>query len=118
MILTKKFSLKLDDSRIKAIAVLQKHLGNQKIKTFISASGTSFYGTKTTDEIFTEAHQCDISADDFLGHISVQWENAALSFLSANVRTLIIRTPVVLSHTGGALEKITAPFKYFPHSRN
>lgn len=39
---------------------------NLKLKSFISASGINFYGTKTTDKIFTEN---DAPGNDFLSEV-------------------------------------------------
>ncbi len=56
-----------------------------------------------TEKIHTED---EVHANDFLGNMSKDWENAALQFESLGVRTSIIRTGIVLSKHGGALSKI------------
>ena len=101
----------IKDSRIKSVAVIKKHLGDQKIKSFISASGISIYGVTTSEQIFEEDTEVKLADNDFLGKVSVEWEKAA-DLLDPNTeRTVILRTPVVLSYSGGALEKISAPIK-------
>lgn len=84
---------------------------NLKLKSFISASGINFYGTKTTDKIFTEN---DASGNDFLSEVVVVWEKAADEFKEQNIaeRVVKIRTAVVLSKTEGALAKMMAPIKF------
>ncbi|MBD3638349.1 MAG: TIGR01777 family protein [Crocinitomicaceae bacterium] len=100
------------DSRIKSIHVLRKHLNNQKINAFISASGVSIYGTVTTEKIFTEDDVPESYDDnDFLAKVSKDWEAAADLFSANADRVVKVRTPVVLSRSGGALERIAKPVK-------
>ena len=82
---------------------------NIKLDAFISASGTGYYGAITTAHVFTEN---DPPANDFLGQTCVLWEKAADNFLILNTRVVKIRTGIVLSKRGGALEKMAAPVKY------
>lgn len=84
---------------------------NIKLKSFISASGINFYGTKTTDKIFTEN---DAPGNDFLSEVVVVWEKAADEFKEQNVaeRVVKIRTAVVLSKNEGALAKMMTPIKF------
>lgn len=84
---------------------------NIKLKSFISASGINFYGTKTTDKIFTEN---DAPGNDFLSEVVVVWEKAADEFKEQNIaeRVVKIRTAVVLSKNEGALAKMMTPIKF------
>lgn len=84
---------------------------NLKLKSFISASGINFYGTKTTDKIFTEN---DAPGNDFLSEVVVVWEKAADEFKEQNIseRVVKIRTAVVLSKNEGALAKMMTPIKF------
>jgi len=79
-----------------------------KIKTFISASATGYYGSKTSDSIFNEDYE---PAKDFTGEVCRLWENAADRFAENGVRTVKIRTGIVLSSEGGALNKMIMPVK-------
>lgn len=78
------------------------------IKAFISASGISYYGTITSDKIFSEA---DPPADDFLGEVCQKWENAAGMFRKDGVRTVMIRTGIVVSGDAGALPRMIKPVR-------
>lgn len=84
---------------------------NLKLKSFISASGINFYGTKTTDKIFTEN---EAPGNDFLSEVVVVWEKAADEFKEQNIaeRVVKIRTAVVLSKNEGALAKMMTPIKF------
>lgn len=96
------------DSRVETANLLFKKVTEQKInlKGFISASGTGFYGAITSDKIFKET---DKAANDFLGTVCTKWENAAHQFKSLQSRVSILRTGIVLSKNGGALEKMKTP---------
>ncbi|WP_397446438.1 TIGR01777 family oxidoreductase [Polaribacter sp. R77954] len=96
------------DSRVATANLLYEKVKALKInlKGFISASGSGYYGAVTRDTIFTET---DKPGDDFLGEVCVQWENAAHQFKKLDVPVTILRTGVVLSKNGGALEKMRTP---------
>ena len=98
------------DSRIKSAGLLLKHL-KLPLKSFISASGISYYGTKTVDKIFTEEDSIKFNQSDFLAQVTHNWENAADQFKSKAGRVVKMRTPVVMSKTGGALERMAKPIK-------
>ncbi len=98
------------DSRTQTADLIFGELKRQqkKIKAFISASGAGYYGAITSDKIFTEEDRC---ANDFLGQTCQEWEQAAKQFESLNIRTLILRTGIVLSKSDGALSKMIVPAK-------
>lgn len=82
---------------------------NNKLKAFISASAIGYYGTVTSDKIFSET---DSPAKDFLGETCRDWEESADRFVELGIRTVKIRTGIVLSGKGGALTKMMAPIKF------
>ena len=79
---------------------------NINIKGFISASGIGYYGAITSDTIFEET---DKVGKDFLGEVCEKWEDAAHQFEKLSIPVTILRTGVVLSEKGGALEKMRLP---------
>ncbi|MBP1639394.1 MAG: hypothetical protein H6Q17_977 [Bacteroidetes bacterium] len=79
-----------------------------KPQAFISASAIGYYGAVTSEHIFTEQ---DPAANDFLGNTCRQWESEADKFEEFGIRTIKIRTGMVLSPTGGVLEKMKLPLK-------
>ena len=79
---------------------------NIPLKGFISASGSNYYGAQTTAKVFKES---DAVGTDFLGQVCQKWEEAANQFKELNIPVTILRTGVVLSKTGGALEKMRTP---------
>lgn len=102
----------LISSRVDSAQLILKTLREKKIKlkSFITASGINYYGTKTTDTIFTEK---DAPGNDFLSEVVVLWERAADNFKEQNLaeRVVKIRTAVVLSEKDGALKKMIPTIK-------
>lgn len=99
------------DSRVKTTELMFEQVAaseKPKLKAFISASATGYYGAVTMDKIFTEN---DPAAPDFLGETCRLWETAADRFRSLGARTVRIRTGVVLTGRGGALAKMSMPVK-------
>ena len=109
---TKSRKKEILNSRVDSCNLLFDYVKKKNIKldAFISASGTGYYGAITTTHVFTEN---DPPANDFLGQTCVLWEKAADNFLSLNTRVVKIRTGIVLSKRGGALEKMAAPVKCY-----
>lgn len=105
---TKKRRKKIHDSRILTANLLFTKSNGTNLKSFISASGISIYGTLTSEKIFSED---DLATSDFLAQVTVDWEKAADQFSARNTRVVKIRTSVVLSASGGALEKIVKPIQ-------
>ena len=102
---TVKRKKEIIDSRKKSTELLFKTVKklNIPLKKFISASGTGFYPSDTSNKIYKET---DMPTDEFLGIVCQEWEKSALQFESIQIPTTIFRTSVVLSKKGGALEKM------------
>ena len=82
-------------------------LAQDKRPTYIAASGISYYGIDS-ERILNETSG---SGKGFLAEVTRQWEGAAQSLTEAGVRTVFLRTGIVLSARGGALAKMLTPFK-------
>jgi hypothetical protein len=96
------------DSRVATANLIFLKIKELKIplKGFITASGSNFYGAKTVDTIYKET---DPAGNDFLGDVCLQWEKAAHQFETLKIPVNILRTGIVLSKNGGALEKMRTP---------
>ena len=107
---TNKRKQKIIDSRVKTAQLIFDKIkeNRNKLKAFISASGIGYYGTITTDKIFSET---DPPSDDFLGETCRLWEQSADNFEKLGIRTVKIRTGLVLTKQGGSLEKMILPVK-------
>ncbi|MDF1549140.1 MAG: TIGR01777 family oxidoreductase [Bacteroidales bacterium] len=101
----------IENSRVKSAKLLYQACLEQKVwpKTFISSSAIGYYGTFTSDKILTEE---DGPGSDFLAEIGKKWESAADLFKQKGIRTVKIRTGVVLSKDGAAYPKMAKPAKF------
>ena len=87
--------------------VLKKN--NKKLDAFVSASGIGIYGAINGSEICDEN---TAPANDFLGTTCQKWEAAADTIASLGIRTVKIRTGLVLGKEDGFLKKLTPIFKF------
>ncbi|MFA9187722.1 TIGR01777 family oxidoreductase [Flavobacterium sp. FBOR7N2.3] len=85
---------------------LQK--SNSKIEAFVSASAVGIYGAINGRAICTEEMQ---PANDFLGLTCQKWEAAAQPFENLGIRTVKIRTGLVMGKGDGFLKKLLPVFK-------
>lgn len=109
---TRKYKKAIVDSRVKTTEKLFKQVqkSNTNLKAYISASAIGYYGMKTSDKVFRES---DKPGRDFLARVCEKWEAAADKFKRLKVRTVKIRTAVVLSPKGGALAPLARLTKFF-----
>lgn len=73
----------------------------------VSQSATGWYGARGDEPVDESAP----AADDFLARVCVEWEREATQAEALGVRVALTRTGVVLSSSGGALEKMLPPFR-------
>jgi uncharacterized protein len=74
----------------------------------VSASGVGYYGSRGDDELLDETSS---AGDDFLAGVVKDWEAEAQRASELGVRVVCLRIGIVLGAGGGALEKMTLPFK-------
>ena len=75
----------------------------------VSGSAIGWYGDRG-DEVLTESSPPPTDRD-FLADVCVAWEAATAPAEAAGIRTVHLRTGIVLAHDGGALERCSLPFK-------
>jgi uncharacterized protein len=99
------------DSRILSTRNLVTALGElpeaERPKVLVSQSGAGWYGHRG-DEPLDESHP---AGGDFLAQLSADWEAEARRAEELGVRVAVNRTGMVLSPSGGALEKMLPFFK-------
>ncbi|MFB3388953.1 TIGR01777 family oxidoreductase [Flavobacterium sp. LAR06] len=107
---TKRRKKAILESRIKPIELIYSILkeNNKTLVAFISASAVGIYGAITSQEICTENTP---PANDFLGTTCQKWEHAADQIALLGIRTVKIRTGIVLGKDEGFLKKIAPGFK-------
>jgi hypothetical protein len=79
----------------------------RKPRVLLSGSAIGIYGDRA-DESLTES---SAHGTGFLADVCERWERAAAPARDAGVRTVFLRTGIVLSPSGGALKKLLAVFK-------
>lgn len=107
---TSKRKKAIVDSREKSIALLYDVLKkiDKKPEAFISASGIGIYGAVNGPLICNENTP---PVNDFLGTTCQKWEAAADTIASLDIRTVKIRTGLVLGKDEGFLKKMVPIFK-------
>jgi uncharacterized protein (TIGR01777 family) len=103
---TKKYKSEILNSRLLGTTTIANAVAQVKPKVFISSSAIGWYG-ETGNRAVTEI---DRGGDDFLAAVCREWEAAA--DLAGDVRTVKIRTGLVLDPTGGALGRMLPLFRF------
>lgn len=96
-------------SRLDGTTTLARALASDGMpRTLIQASAIGIYGPRRPGELLTEDAA---TGDGFLADVVRQWEDAAAPAVAAGVRTVLLRTGIVLSAGGGALKPQLPLFK-------
>ena len=103
---TKKYKAEILNSRLLGTTTIANAVAQVKPKAFITSSAIGWYG-ETGNRAVTET---DRGGDDFLAAVCREWEAAA--DLAGDVRTVKIRTGLVLDPTGGALGRMLPLFRF------
>ena len=100
---------KIRDSRVVGTFSLASALAQAegKPKVFVCGSAIGYYGDRS-DEILREE---SAPGAGFLAEVCQDWEEATTPAVQADIRTIHIRTGIVLSPKGGALRAMLLPFK-------
>jgi hypothetical protein len=105
---TDQRKVEIIESRVKSTRLLFELLSenNHQVKTFISSSAIGYYSDRG-DLLLTED---DSPSKDFLGTTCIAWENEVNKIEKLGIRTVKLRTGIVLSLKGGALKQMILPF--------
>ena len=103
---TKKYKSEILNSRLLGTNTIAKAVAIVKPQVFISASAIGWYGESGNRAVI----ESDRVGDDFLAAVCREWESAA--DLAGDVRTVKLRTGLVLDPTGGALGKMLPIFRF------
>jgi uncharacterized protein (TIGR01777 family) len=102
----KKYKAEILNSRLLGTTAIAAAVAELKPQVFISASAIGWYGESGNRAVVEN----DRYGDDFLATVCREWEAAA--DLSGDVRTVKLRTGLVLDPTGGALGKMLPLFRF------
>ncbi len=103
---SKKYKSEILNSRLLGTTAIAHAVNEVKPQVFISASAIGWYGESGNRAVV----ESDRVGDDFLAAVCREWEAAA--DLVTDVRTVKIRTGLVLDPTGGALGKMLPLFRF------
>lgn len=107
---TDAYRAELLDSRIAPTTLLARTIAacERRPAVFLSGSAIGFYGPND-DRVLDESAP---AGSTFLADICVRWEAAADAAAAAGVRTVLLRTGIVLTPEGGALRKQLPLFRF------
>jgi uncharacterized protein len=96
-------------SRVSSTRLLAEALAglDRRPKVLLSGSAIGYYGDTGDREVDEDAP----AGTDFLAGVVEQWEAAATKAADAGIRTVFLRTGIVLTTKGGALGKVLPLFK-------
>jgi uncharacterized protein (TIGR01777 family) len=100
---------RIRESRTRGTAVLAAAVASRERKpsVFVSASAVGYYGDRG-DELLDED---SLPGTGFLSEVCQAWEDETRPAADAGVRTVNVRTGIVLARNGGALQRMLAPFR-------
>jgi uncharacterized protein len=106
---TVAYKEQISASRVGSTALLAMAIAGLERKpgVFLSASGVGYYGAAGDAEVDENSP----AGKDFLADLCQQWEAAAQPAVSAGVRTVWLRSGIVLSTKGGALGRVLPLFR-------
>jgi uncharacterized protein len=101
---------RIRESRVRGTAVLSAAVASRedKPKVFVSGSAIGIYGADRGDALLTETSTL---GTDFVAEVAQAWEAETQPALDAGVRTVTIRSGIVLAKHGGALQRMLLPFR-------
>lgn len=105
---TAAYKRTLWDSRLSSVATLVGAMRSHRPEVFLSGSAVGYYGPDRGDEILTEG---STSGSGFLARLCEAWEEGALTAERLGVRTLRLRTGLVMGGEGGMLGILQHPYR-------
>lgn len=100
---TGSFKQELRDSRITPTDVLSTEAAAAGVPVLVNASGVHYYGGATGDRVVDETTP---PGTGFLATLCRDWEAATAPARAAGVRTVLLRSGVVLSRHGGMMSML------------
>lgn len=102
---SKRYKSEILNSRLLGTTAIANAVAEVKPQVFISASAIGWYGDSGNRAVV----ESDSAGNDFLAAVCREWEAAA--DLAGDIRTVKIRTGLVLDPTGGALGRMLPLFR-------
>lgn len=105
----------LRESRLQATAAVVQAVARANARgaapptVLLQGSAVGYYGSRGDEELTEESPP----GEGFLARLCIEWEEASAPVIGQGVRRVLLRSGVVLSAEGGALPKMSLPFKLF-----
>jgi len=108
---TNAYKQEIIESRITSTNTLYKVLKENpnQVKQIISASAIGIYPDSATT-VYTELSIAN--QDTFLSNVVVKWEESVNKFKQLDIKVCKLRTGIVFSKNGGALQEMLKPIRY------
>jgi uncharacterized protein (TIGR01777 family) len=106
---TDSYKREIRDSRVRSTALLATTLARLEHppRVLLSGSAVGYYGAAGDVEVDENSP----AGNDFLARVCQEWEDAATPAADAGIRTVLLRSGIVLSMRGGALGKVLPLFR-------
>lgn len=97
------------ESRVRGTELLSRAIAalDRRPSVLLSGSAVGIYGDRGDEAVDEES----APGTDFLAGVAREWEGATAAAKDAGVRVVLLRSGVVLSPRGGALERLLPPFR-------
>ena len=100
-------ALILESRSMGTASVAKAAIEAKTVKVLLSASAVGYYGPRGGEELIEDSPP----GDDFLARVCVAWEGAADPASLAGIRTVRLRSGIVLHPEGGALRRMLVAFR-------
>jgi uncharacterized protein (TIGR01777 family) len=97
------------ESRVRGTELVARTIAalDHRPRVLLSGSAIGIYGDRGDEPLDEES----ALGSDFLAGVTREWEAASVAAADAGVRVVLLRTGIVLSPNGGALERLLLPFR-------
>ncbi len=98
------------DSRVETAKAIHDYLAKlpKRPKVFVSASAVGYYGNRGEELLKEDSGP----GSDFLANVCEAWEGAARTFADLDMRTVSVRTSIVIGPGGGMMAQVIPLFRY------
>lgn len=106
---TSAYKQLIQDSRLVTTRAVVDYLNDlpQKPTVYLNASAVGYYGTEMRSYVDESAP----AGGNFLGRVAALWEAEAMK--AQDVRTVLLRTGIVIAPEGGAFPMLLKPFQFY-----
>jgi uncharacterized protein (TIGR01777 family) len=97
------------ESRVRGTELVARTIAalDRRPRVLLSGSAIGIYGDRGDEPVDEES----ALGSDFLAGVTREWEAASVAAADAGVRVVLLRSGIVLSPKGGALERLLLPFR-------